>query len=300
MWVSSIPFSGNAVTSPFSRTGGPAYDGRHAPGRCRHPPADADRGSAPASSGRPIGGRRGPSLGRDPGPGFDGRRAGDPGTVPPSHAGGHRPGPAGGALDRQGLGDARDAPPRRGRGPRLAGPADCGAIAPQIASSAGRGGRSRRHGGAGARADPVHAGRRGAADLARDWVGRSPALGRERALAEFASRFLAAHGPSAPEDLAYWSGLRATDVRRAWTLIADRLRPVETAGATRLRLKGLQSRAGPGPIRLLPMFDEYLLGWRSRDIVLAERHRRGGGAGGGGGHPIGGAGGARWGDPGRG
>ena len=120
---------------------------------------------------------------------------------------------------------------------------------------------------------PTRSGRRTLV-LARDWVGRSPALGRERALAELASRYLAAHGPSAPEDLAYWSGLRATDVRRAWTLIADRLRPVETAGPTLWRLKGRQSRAGPGLIRLLPMFDEYLLGWRSRDLVLAERQRR--------------------------
>ena len=110
--------------------------------------------------------------------------------------------------------------------------------------------------------------------LVRDWIGRPRTLDRDRAMAELAARYLAAHGPATPEDLAAWSGLRATDVRRAWGMVADRLVEVETGGVTRWRLKGRRPEAGPGLVRLLPMFDEYLLGWRSRDLVLAERHRR--------------------------
>lgn len=110
--------------------------------------------------------------------------------------------------------------------------------------------------------------------LVRDWIGRAPALDRDRALAELASRYLAAHGPSEPGDLAYWSGLGANDVRRAWDLIADRLTEVETAGPTLWRLSRRRAEAGSRLVRLLPMFDEYLLGWRSRDLVLPERHRR--------------------------
>lgn len=110
--------------------------------------------------------------------------------------------------------------------------------------------------------------------LVRDWIGRPRRLDHDGALTELAARYLAAHGPSLPEDLAAWSGLRAAEVRRAWALVADRLTEVETGGVTRWRLKGRRVEAPPDVVRLLPMFDEYLLGWRSRDLVLAARHRR--------------------------
>jgi hypothetical protein len=110
--------------------------------------------------------------------------------------------------------------------------------------------------------------------LLRDWVSEPRALEGDGALAELATRYLRAHGPATPEDLAAWSGLRAADVRRAWGLVADRLTEVETRGSTTWRLRSRRAEASPDLVRLLPMFDEYLLGWRSRDLVLPERHRR--------------------------
>jgi hypothetical protein len=81
--------------------------------------------------------------------------------------------------------------------------------------------------------------------------------------------------------MAFWSGLRLTDVKRAWTAIQDRLVAVDTDSGT---LWALRSREGPAPrglVRLLPAFDEYLLGWRERDLVVSAEHwsrvNRGGG-----------------------
>jgi Winged helix DNA-binding domain len=110
--------------------------------------------------------------------------------------------------------------------------------------------------------------------LVRDWVGPIRPVDRDRALGELAARYLATYGPALPEDLASWSGLRAGEVRRAWELVAGRLTEVETGGVTRWRLKGRRVEAAPDLVRLLPMFDAYVLAWRSRDLVLAERHRR--------------------------
>ncbi|MGH2656027.1 MAG: winged helix DNA-binding domain-containing protein [Actinomycetota bacterium] len=110
--------------------------------------------------------------------------------------------------------------------------------------------------------------------LLRDWVSEPRPLEGDGALAELATRYLGAHGPATPEDLAYWSGLRAADVRRAWALVADSLTEVETRGGTRWRLRSRRAEASPDLVRLLPMFDEYLLGWRFRDLVLPKRHRR--------------------------
>ncbi len=108
----------------------------------------------------------------------------------------------------------------------------------------------------------------------RDWLGPPRALDRDQALAELAVRYLAAHSPAEPADLATWSGLRAADVRRAWSLVADRLVEVDTAHGRQWRLKGRRSEVPEGSVRLLPMFDEYLMGWRSRDLILPERHAR--------------------------
>jgi hypothetical protein len=84
-----------------------------------------------------------------------------------------------------------------------------------------------------------------------------PLPDREEALAELARRYAAAHGPATREDFAAWSGLPAADVRRAW------VDPEPPAGD-----------APEGPVRLLPAFDEWLLGWASRDLTVPSTHAR--------------------------
>jgi hypothetical protein len=80
---------------------------------------------------------------------------------------------------------------------------------------------------------------------------------RDLALAELARRYAAAHAPASIEDFAAWSGLPAADVRRAW------VEPEPPAGDP-----------PAGPVRLLPAFDEWLLGWAGRDLALAPEHAR--------------------------
>ena len=117
--------------------------------------------------------------------------------------------------------------------------------------------------------------------LVRDWIGKQKPMERDSALAELAVRYLAAHAPAIPADMAFWSGLRLTDVKRAWTAIQDRLVAVETDRGTLWTLRSRERPAPPGLVRLLPAFDEYLLGWRERDIVVSAEHwsrvNRGGG-----------------------
>jgi hypothetical protein len=115
--------------------------------------------------------------------------------------------------------------------------------------------------------------------LLEDWVGagRAPALGPDDALAELARRYLGGHGPAGPEDLAAWSGLPVGRARRAFELVAGELRELE-AGGRRLWVPAGAPAAGDGPddpvVRLLGRFDDYLLGWRGRDLVLDSRFAR--------------------------
>jgi len=103
--------------------------------------------------------------------------------------------------------------------------------------------------------------------LVRDWIGEPERMERDVALAELAVRFLKAHGPSTPADLAMWSGIRAGDARRAWAGIEDRLVEVETARGATWSLRRSAAEAPRGVVRLIPWWDEYLLGWKDRDLV---------------------------------
>jgi hypothetical protein len=117
--------------------------------------------------------------------------------------------------------------------------------------------------------------------LARDWLGKPATLARGAALVELAVRFLAAHGPAAPEDLAFWSGLRLADARAAWSSIRDRLAEVATTLGPLWTVRPRARPAAPGLVRLLPAFDEYLMGWKDRRLIASLDHwkevNRGGG-----------------------
>jgi hypothetical protein len=122
--------------------------------------------------------------------------------------------------------------------------------------------------------------------LARDWLGKPKRVAREAALVELAQRYLAAHAPALPADFASWSGLRARDVRAGWSSLSDRLAEVATA---RGPLWTLRSRPRPAPpvlARLLPAFDEYLMGWKDRGVMVPAENWGAVNRGGGWVHPV--------------
>ncbi len=110
-----------------------------------------------------------------------------------------------------------------------------------------------------------------------DWAGEHAAVEPDEALAELARRYAAAHGPAAPRDFAHWSGLQLGRARRGFELVAGELEEVEAAGEQAWMLSAADL-PGPGDtapsVRLLPHFDEYLLGYRSRDMILPPRFAR--------------------------
>jgi Winged helix DNA-binding domain len=110
-------------------------------------------------------------------------------------------------------------------------------------------------------------GREQAYVLVRDWLGPSPAVDRDAALAELARRYLAGHGPADDRDLARWAGLPLRDARAGLNAIASQLDEREDG---LLDLAGRPPPAEPPPPRLLGSFDPVLLGWTSREPLLGD------------------------------
>lgn len=120
--------------------------------------------------------------------------------------------------------------------------------------------------------------------LLDDWLPESEHVSRRTALAEMALRYFKAFGPATVDDLAAFSGLRASEAREATLLSRSELVEVtiegETAFMARRAVGSLDARR-PAAVRLLPAFDTYLLGYRRRDLAvpraLQARLQRGGG-----------------------
>ncbi|GAA0937829.1 winged helix DNA-binding domain-containing protein [Actinocorallia libanotica] len=92
-----------------------------------------------------------------------------------------------------------------------------------------------------------------------DWLGAplpEAPTDVEKALRELVLRYRRAHHPCAPEDLALWSGLPLRSIRRSWRELPEPPAPEDSSSF----------------IRLLPAYDEYLLGWTDRPVP--ESHRR--------------------------
>jgi hypothetical protein len=103
--------------------------------------------------------------------------------------------------------------------------------------------------------------------LVRDWLGEPKPVDRDRALGEFARRYLAGHGPASDRDMARWAGIPLRDVRAGLGAIAGELAEQDDG------LVDLKKRTPAGelpPPRLLGAFEPVLLGWVSRKEVYGD------------------------------
>lgn len=115
--------------------------------------------------------------------------------------------------------------------------------------------------------------------LLEDWIEPDKRVTEEAARAELANRYFSAYGPASVEDLASWSGLPVGQARAASALIRGQLFEVELDGnplwMIEARRAWLEEPAPGSPlVRLLPRFDTYLLGYKSRELAVEPEHAR--------------------------
>ena len=115
--------------------------------------------------------------------------------------------------------------------------------------------------------------------LAADIVKNHVKMDRDEALVLLTKKYFQSRQPATLEDFVWWSGLNINDCRRGIEILGDYLH-VETLRATSLqpqrefyltadcRTRGFRK----GKTLLIPPYDEYLIGYKSRDIVLPKEH----------------------------
>lgn len=109
------------------------------------------------------------------------------------------------------------------------------------------------------------------------WLPAAPAVDDEDALREAARRFLGTYGPSVPARFADWLApqMGAARAGEVFAALDDELEEVELEGtrAWRLAAAGAVGAPPPPPVRLLPEYDCFVMGFRERDRLLPEAAR---------------------------
>jgi hypothetical protein len=105
--------------------------------------------------------------------------------------------------------------------------------------------------------------------LLEEWVPWSWEPDREEAMAALATRYVASHGPVTERDLAGWCNQNLTFAREAVALAGGAVTTETVGGQAYLVPADRPEPARGTPVRLLPGFDEYVLGYKDRSAPMA-------------------------------
>ena len=97
---------------------------------------------------------------------------------------------------------------------------------------------------------------------------------REHALAHFTRKYFQSRQPATLEDFVWWSGLNISDCRKGIELLGNTIHSERWKGRDFYLTEDCRTRGfRKGKFLLIPSYDEYLISYKSRDIVLPPEHR---------------------------
>jgi hypothetical protein len=109
--------------------------------------------------------------------------------------------------------------------------------------------------------------------LTADKVKPAGTIDRDEGLMRFTRKYFQSHQPATLEDFVWWSGLNISDCRKGIAMLGNGIYTVtwkdrEFYLTGDCRTRGFRK----GKYLLIPPYDEYLIGYKSRDIVLPPEH----------------------------
>ena len=110
--------------------------------------------------------------------------------------------------------------------------------------------------------------------LTADKVKPKVKMDRNEALMRFTRKYFQSRQPATLEDFVWWSGLNVSDCRKGIVLLGDTIHVERWEGRDFYFTDDCRTRGfRKGQFLLIPPYDEYLIGYKSRDIVLPPEHR---------------------------
>ena len=110
--------------------------------------------------------------------------------------------------------------------------------------------------------------------LATNKVKKTVSIDRDEALMRYTYRYFQSRQPATLEDFVWWSGLNISDCRKGIGLLGNAIHLVRWKGRDFYLTDDCRTRGfRRGRFLFIPPYDEYLIGYKSRDIVLSPEHR---------------------------
>lgn len=98
---------------------------------------------------------------------------------------------------------------------------------------------------------------------------QAKSLDRDEALVELVRRYFTSRGPATMKDFVVWSGLRVADVKKGIELLKPTLEHEVVDGQTYWFTESALPKRGPSKTaQLLPIYDEYVMGYKDRNAIL--------------------------------
>ena len=98
-------------------------------------------------------------------------------------------------------------------------------------------------------------------------------IDRDEALMHFTRNYFQSRQPATLEDFVWWSGMNISDCRKGIALLNNTIHAVNWKGREFYLTDDCRTRGfRTGKCLLIPPYDEYLIGYKSRDIVLPTEH----------------------------
>ena len=109
--------------------------------------------------------------------------------------------------------------------------------------------------------------------LVKDKLPGARLLPKDEALALLARKYFRSHGPATLDDFVWWSGLGVGDCRKGMDGIQAELVQEKWKGLTFFHHQDSRTRGfRSGTLTLLPSYDEYLIGYKSRHVAVHPDH----------------------------
>jgi len=105
--------------------------------------------------------------------------------------------------------------------------------------------------------------------LLEEWLPKPSPITREEALTKLMQKYFQSHGPATLQDFIAWSGLSITESRAGFEQIRETLTKIELNGQSYwITGSYTANNKSSNGVHLLAGFDEYLLGYKDRALIL--------------------------------